>query len=172
MGAIQRLNLALFIDAEDDGLVRGIKIDAHHIGELLHKALVARKLESPALMRFEPVQVPDPLHGLEADALGFGHRAATPMRLARRLAMLGGVDEGRNLLPLNLRLAPSARSHLGQSLRPALHEAPLPKPDCGLTGLQAFADGFVAPPAVRFQNNQAPQRDVLRGGSGFDPPLQ
>ena len=86
--------------------------------------------------------------------------------------MLGGVDEGRNLLPLNLRLAAPARSDLGQSLWPALHEAPLPKPDRRLAGLEAFANGLVALATVRFQNNQAAQGDALRGASSFEPPLQ
>src|ERR1039457_3744225 len=43
---IQRLNPALFVNAEHDCLLRRIQIQAHHVGHLLQEFRIARQLES------------------------------------------------------------------------------------------------------------------------------
>ena len=43
--AIQRLNLALFVDAEYDRLLRRIEVQSHYIGHLFQELRIARKLK-------------------------------------------------------------------------------------------------------------------------------
>ena len=45
LGAVQRLNLGLFIYAQDDRLLRRIQIESHHIGQFLQEARIAGELE-------------------------------------------------------------------------------------------------------------------------------
>src|SRR5215210_2986991 len=120
LGAVERLDLALFIDTKHDRLIGRIEVDPHYICELLDKAFVARKLESPLLMRLETVQVPDSLHGFETDSFSLGHRATTPMSLARWLGMLGGGHQSADFLPANLPLASATGGDAGESLRASL----------------------------------------------------
>src|SRR3984893_15471204 len=69
LGAIQRLNLTLFIHAEHNRLLRRIQIEAHHIGQLLQELGIPRQLESFHPMRFEIVTPPDVVDGGLADSL-------------------------------------------------------------------------------------------------------
>jgi hypothetical protein len=50
LGAIQRLNLALFVYAQDNRLLRGIQVQAHHIGHLFQELRIARELKSLCAM--------------------------------------------------------------------------------------------------------------------------
>ena len=55
---IQRLNLALFVDAEHDRLVRRIQIQAYYVGQLFAKAWVCRELKRLDAVRLESVRIP------------------------------------------------------------------------------------------------------------------
>ena len=54
--AVERLDLALLIDAQDQHLVGRIEIERDHILDLGGKALAARELEGLDLMRLQSVQ--------------------------------------------------------------------------------------------------------------------
>jgi hypothetical protein len=45
LGALQCLDLTLFIHAQDNGLVGGIEVQPHHVGELLGESPVTGELE-------------------------------------------------------------------------------------------------------------------------------
>src|SRR6266404_9906841 len=51
LGAIQRLDLTLFIEAQDQTLVGRIQIEAHDVGKLFQKFQVPRELERASQMR-------------------------------------------------------------------------------------------------------------------------
>src|SRR5439155_23050250 len=57
--AIQCLNAALFVDAEDHGFVRRIEIQADDVAELVDKPRVFRQLEPRHPMRLQPMLMPD-----------------------------------------------------------------------------------------------------------------
>jgi hypothetical protein len=46
LGAFERLNLALFIDTEDEGLVGRIEIEADHVAQLLDEEGIGGELEA------------------------------------------------------------------------------------------------------------------------------
>jgi hypothetical protein len=62
LGAIECLDLAFLVDAQDQGLVWRLEIKADHIVELFDKAFVAAELESLGQMRLQPVSIPNPLN--------------------------------------------------------------------------------------------------------------
>ena len=62
LGTVECLDLALFVDAENQGLVGGIEIEPDHVLHLGSEVLVARDLESVDQVRLEPMRMPDPLN--------------------------------------------------------------------------------------------------------------
>src|ERR1039458_4980424 len=59
LGPIERLYLALLIDAKHDGLVRRIQVEPDHVGEFFQKPGVARELEILGAMWLEIVTPQD-----------------------------------------------------------------------------------------------------------------
>ena len=84
LGAVEGLDLALFVDAENQRLVRRIEIEPDHILDLRGEVLVARDLERLDQMRLQPVRTPDPLDAAVGDACCRRHAAPAPMGCIRR----------------------------------------------------------------------------------------
>ncbi len=84
LGAVQRLNLALLIDAQHNRVVRWIDVKPYDVPELGGKLRVPGQLELAYQMRPKTVGTPDPLHRTDADAGRFGHGRAGPMAGRRR----------------------------------------------------------------------------------------
>src|SRR6478736_2499250 len=59
LGAVERLDLALLVDAEDHGMGRRIDVEANDILELLGEFGVVGELECAHPMRLKPVPLPD-----------------------------------------------------------------------------------------------------------------
>ena len=60
---------------------------SHHVGELLHKALVLRHLEGPDPMWLQSVSCPYPVDGDMADSHLFGQGPGVPVGRTRRLGV-------------------------------------------------------------------------------------
>src|SRR5260370_19106821 len=73
LGAVKRLNLALFVDAEHQRMLGWVHIEANHILKLLDKVSVVGQLEGFEQMRLQAVGMPDELHRRFADTTEFGH---------------------------------------------------------------------------------------------------
>jgi hypothetical protein len=59
-GTDPALNLALFIDAQDQRMLRRRQIEADDIAHLLDKQRIGRELEGLGAMRLEVESLPDP----------------------------------------------------------------------------------------------------------------
>jgi hypothetical protein len=59
--AVERLDLALFVDAEDDYVRRRIDIEADHVAQLANEFGVLGKLELANAMGLQPMGAPDAL---------------------------------------------------------------------------------------------------------------
>lgn len=77
--ALERLNLRLFVDAQDNGVLRRIKVQADDVANLLDQQRVGRELEGFSAVRFEPEGFPDPADRHMAEADGLGHVACAPV---------------------------------------------------------------------------------------------
>src|SRR5215468_3393131 len=67
LGAVECLDLALFVDRQHHGVRRRIDIEAADIADFLGKLGIGGELEWPHPMRLQAVAAPDPLHGTDAD---------------------------------------------------------------------------------------------------------
>lgn len=94
LGAVEGLDLALLVDAQDQGLVRGIEVEPDDIVELLDKLLVPAELEGPDEMGLETMLLPDTPNRRLAEALGLGHGPRTPVGGGRRCRVQRGLDDG------------------------------------------------------------------------------
>ena len=112
--AVQRLDLALLVDAQHQGLVRRIQIQPHDVGQLLDELRVAAQLEGLDPMRLEVVTRPDALDRGLAEPLGPGQRARAPVRRRGRRGVQGGFHYRADLLHRHPRLAAGPRRILFQ----------------------------------------------------------
>ena len=98
LGAVERLDLALLVDRQHDGMGRRIDIEADDVVELLGEGRVVGQLEGAPAMRREAVGVPDLHDRGRGDAGRLGHRAPRPVgRLVRRRLERQRDDLGRPL---------------------------------------------------------------------------
>ncbi len=85
-GAVERLDLGLLVDAEHEGRVGRVDVEAHDVADLVHEERVGRELEGLDQMRFQPEGPPDPRDRRLAHPGRLGHRAGRPVRgVSRRL---------------------------------------------------------------------------------------
>ena len=68
LGAVERLDLALLVDRQHDGVRRRIDIEPDHVAQLVDELRVVGELELPPAVRLQPVRLPDAPHRAGADA--------------------------------------------------------------------------------------------------------
>src|SRR5260370_36287948 len=67
LGAIKRLNLALLIDRQDNGVVGRIDVEADDLVQFGRKLRIVGQLELTHPVRLEAMSTPYPLHRADAD---------------------------------------------------------------------------------------------------------
>jgi hypothetical protein len=93
LGAVERLDLALFVDAEDDCVRRRIQIEADHVAQLADEFGGLGKLELANAMGLQPMGASDALDRTDADAGRLGHDQARPVRGLARPRCKGQSDD-------------------------------------------------------------------------------
>ena len=130
--SVERLDLALLIDAQHHRLVRRAHVETHDVGNLLLEVRIVRDLERVDPVRLETGLAPDPSDTRRADPGRLGHRCAAPVRrvrrrLRRRLRQNGELDllgQSRN--------ARGACLVAQKTIHAFVDEALLPAPDARL----------------------------------------
>jgi hypothetical protein len=131
LGAVERLDLALLIDREDDGMGGRIDIEAR-CHAACRQLRVGRELELFHLVRLKAVRTPDALDGAGADIDNLRHHGGGPMgRLCGRI-VLGERHDALGDVRFQGRDARTPRLVAQEALITLLHEAFLPAPDTGL----------------------------------------
>ena len=93
LSAIERLDLRLFVDREDDGMGGRIDIKPDHVAQLVDELRIVGELELLDPVRLEAMRAPDALDGTRADADGFRHHRGSPVgRLDGRIGSSKGDD--------------------------------------------------------------------------------
>jgi hypothetical protein len=86
LGAVERLDLALLVDGQDDGVLRRVDIKTDHIAQFFDKLGIGGELELPDPMGLQPMRAPDTLQLTDTDATSLRHHGSGPMcRLSRRV---------------------------------------------------------------------------------------
>jgi hypothetical protein len=102
LGSIERLNLALFIDAEHHGAFGRREIQTDDVPYLLDKQRVGRKFEGLRTMRLQAKRLPNPMDRGRRMAHRLRHGPPAPMRRPLRECLQSLVDRGSNLVVTNL----------------------------------------------------------------------
>ena len=91
LGAVERLDLRLFVDRQHDGVGQRVEVGADHFAQLGDDVGIVRELELPHPMGPKPVCAPDALHRADADSDRLGHHGGDPVgRLGGRVAQRQG----------------------------------------------------------------------------------
>ena len=85
--AVERLDLALLVDAQHHRLVRRVQVEPHDIDDFLLEVRIVRDLELGRAMWLQARLAPDAPNTRRADADGLRHRRSAPVRgIARGFA--------------------------------------------------------------------------------------
>src|SRR6266566_4512041 len=76
---VEGLDLALFVNRQQDRMGRWIDVEPNDVGELGGKAGIARAFEGAQPVRLQFVRPPDALHRTQRDACCLGPRPAAPV---------------------------------------------------------------------------------------------
>ena len=162
LGAVERLDLALLVDREHDGVRRRVDVEPDHVAQLRDELRIVRELELPHPVRLEPVGAPDALDRTDADAGRLRHHRGGPVgRLGRRIGQRQRDHPLRHFGP-ERRMRERPRLVAQETVAPFLGEALLPAPDAGLR-LARPAHDRDRPEAVGAQQNDLGPPDVLLG---------
>ncbi len=143
LSALERLNLALFVHAQDNCLVGRIEIESNNISELLGEVGVLGELEPLGAVGLKPVSVPNPLDGGITNTLSFRHGAGAPVRstlwfgLGRQAHDLGYTS------CIVLRTPSSARLDPGQNVDTSRPETLPPQHHRRAGGSQLLSDTII-----------------------------
>jgi hypothetical protein len=86
--AVQRLNLALFVSAQNDRVLRKVQVKSHDHIQLLRKPRIVADLESPQQMWLQTVGMPYTPYRDCTQARCSRHRSGGPVRGIERLFLV------------------------------------------------------------------------------------
>lgn len=162
LGAVQRLDLALFVHTEHHRLLRRIQIQPDHVGEFLQEKRVAGKFERPSQVRLEIVRLPESLDGVLTHPIRLGHEPAAPVRHAFGLGLEGRLNNGLVLGRTVTRLAAPPGGNLPHTADP-LAANPLAPQGSGVAVDRVLRRDFqVLHTVCGGQHQPAAQGDLLR----------
>jgi hypothetical protein len=96
--AIQRLNLGLFIDAQDQGTLRRIEVQTHDVPDLLNKERIGGKLEGFGTVGLQGEGTPNATDRTLTQAGSRRHRTGAPVRRISRGRFQRHGDHSLNIL--------------------------------------------------------------------------
>ena len=142
--AVERLDLALLVAAEHQGVLGRIHVQPHHVQQLVREARIARELEGPAQVRLQAVVAPDAADGGGTHAQVFGQRAGTPVGGVDGLVMQCGVHDPRLHLGRDRCRPTRARRVLAKRIDATVQEALAPQRH--LPSIELDLGGYVLVP--------------------------
>lgn len=172
LGAVERPDLDLLIDGQNDGVRRRIDIGPDYVAQFGYEVRVIGKLELPAPMRFEAMGAPDALLRTYRNARGSGHHRSGPVgRLAKWLMKRQGDDLFGDICA-ERRNARAARLGAQKAAVSFLRELFLPAPDADLGFVRAPHALVRADPVGAQQNDLGPPDMLLDRVTVIDEGLQ
>ena len=129
--AVERLDLALLVDRDDYRVLGRVHVEADDVLDLVGEFGIVGALEGANAVRLQPMRLPQALHSAQADADGFGHGAAGPMRGVTWPLEAGQVHDLGDDLGRKRSAARLARLVAQQAFDAVLGVSRLPAPDRG-----------------------------------------
>jgi hypothetical protein len=128
--ALQRLDLALLINGQHEGVVRGIQVEPDDIADLLDEERIRREFEARAAVRLHAEEREVPLDGALADAGLLGGAPGTPVRRVGGLRPQHRSQQPRHLIVV-VGPRPARSRGIVQPRQAQGAKAPSPVPDHG-----------------------------------------
>ena len=129
--AVERLNLALFVDRQDDGVGGRIDIEPNDVAQFVDEARVVGQLELAHPVRLQTMGAPDALNRTHAEPRRLRHQDAGPMgRFPGRLPE-GQRDDAFRRLGAQRLDARGTRLVVEQPIESLFDKALLPAPNAG-----------------------------------------
>ena len=172
LGAVERLDLALLVDREDDRMGGRIDVEADDVLELLGELRVVRQLERSDAMRRELVGLKDALHRPQADARRLRQHPAGPVGCFSRRRSERQVDDPLHGVGRQRLLAGLARLVARQPLDAFCHEPRLPGPHHRLRFARSAHDLGGAAAVGRGENDVGAPHVLLRRAAVRDDRLK
>src|SRR5580700_6302929 len=132
LGAIKRLNLALLVDRQDDGVGGRIDIEPDDVAQFVDEARIVGQLELAPPVRLQTVGAPDALNRTQAEPSRLRHQDAGPMGRFPGRFRERQRDDALSRLGAERLDARGTRLVAEQSIEPLLDKALLPAPNAGL----------------------------------------
>ena len=143
---VERLDLALLVDGDDDGVLGRVHVEANDVLDLVDELRIGGALERAQAVGLQSMRFPQTLNGAQAHAHGFGHGAAGPVRDLSRRFGAGQLQDPSDDLQGQRRPTGLARLVAQQAVDAFVGIARLPTPDGGPTDAGA---------ASNFRNRQS-----------------
>ena len=169
--AVKRLDLALLVDAQNQGALGWSEIKPDDVTQLLHKERIGRQLECLTPVRLQAEGLPDAMDGGWRVAGGCGHLAQRPMRRVGRLCLQRAADEIGDLFIANLARRSGTRL-IVKTINAGGGEAPPPFANRIGVCANNSTDRLVLHPLGRCKNNPRPARQRLARAPRPNQPLQ
>ncbi len=165
LGAVERLDLGLLVNRQNDGVLRRVEIEPDHVLDFLRKSWIVRQFEGCHQMRLQAMRLPDRLDARRRDAHRLCHRSQAPMGRGRRGLRLGLLDHTQDHIRRERRLARRPRLVAAQTVDAGLDIARPPAPDGRLAYAQASLDLIGADTvAGQLYDPRAPDRYYVSQG--------
>jgi len=170
-GAVQRLNLALFVHAQNQGAVGRVEVEADDVADFVDEQRVSAQLKGCAAMGLERKGAPDTADAALAQSSHLGQRAGGPVRGRWRLAFQGARQHA-----FHRGVAQAARRagtrFIEQSIEAEKDKTLPPLAYCGERDVHAASHLGVAPPLGAEQHDAGAQGQGLGGLGTASPPQQ
>ena len=161
LGTVQGLDLALFVDTENQGTIRRRQIQTDDVADLLHEEGIARQLEGLRAMRLQAEGPPDAMNGRGRVAARPRHRAKAPMGRVRRRLFQRQPDRFRDGVIADLTRRAGA-GFVVQTVEALRRIAATPLAHGVRARLETNGDLLVLQPFRRRQDDPSPPRKPLR----------
>ncbi len=129
LGAVERLDLRLLVNRQDQRMGGRRHVETDDIFELGDKVELVRALERPEAMRLQLMRLPDPLYRAQRNTHDLGHGTASPVRDLTRWFAASQRDQPLNIGVRHRRLARLSAAFTQKSINTRLGIPPLPAPD-------------------------------------------
>ena len=169
--AIQRLDLALFIQAENQRVVGRIEIEADNIADLFDKLRVSRQLKCLQPVRLQAERSPDARDGGLRHADELTHRARRPLGGMGRWRLQGAGDDVHDAV-VGHGPGHAGPRFIGQALQPFDAEPLAPFPDTVARHALVPRHDLVGVTRGAGQHHPGPKRQPLGGLRAARPLLQ
>src|SRR5271157_5089753 len=171
LGAVQGLNLALFIDAKYQGMVGRIQVKADDVPHLFDEERIGGEFEATTSVRRYGKRLKHTMHGGFGNAAVVGGLANTPMGSTGRLAGEGAFEQDGNLLIGNA-AGPPRPQLIVQTRHTLLQETLSPLAHRGLGPAQTLSNLGIALALGRPQHYLSASDEGMRQRTRSRPTLQ